>query len=105
MENTLKNGDHILVCKALWLVSINKGDIIVIKGEKPGEYLVKRVYALEGDSVDFSNQPKDWDFTKGKFVVPEGHVYVLGDNAAVSEDSRSFGPVPNGQILGKVIER
>ena len=105
MEKTLHNGDHILVCKALWLVSINKGDIVVIKGEKRGEYLVKRVYALEGDLVDYSHQPRSWDFTEGQFVVPAGHVYVLGDNEEVSEDSRTFGAVPNSQILGKVIER
>lgn len=105
MEDTLHNGDHILVCKALWLVSIKKGDIIVIKGEKQGEYLVKRVYAMEGEPVDYSHQPKSWDFTEGQFVVPAGHIYVLGDNEEVSEDSRSFGPVPESQILGKVIER
>lgn len=105
MEPTLKDKQRILVCKALWLVGApKKGDIVVVRGDVPGDYLVKRVYATEGQQVDYAYQPENYDFSLGKYVVPEGHVYVLGDNLSMSEDSREFGPVPLTKILGKVVE-
>ncbi|MFN8138519.1 MAG: signal peptidase I [Fimbriimonadales bacterium] len=104
MLPTFHNGQRILICKALWLVGpLQKRDIVVIKGEAAGEYIVKRVAYLEGDEVDYVNQPSNWDASQGKFVVPNGTVYVLGDNEEVSEDSRIFGPVSLSRVVGKVL--
>ncbi len=106
MEPTFEDGQRILVCKALWLVGpVKKGDVVVIRFGAPGEYLVKRVAWVEGEGVDVSIPPPDqWDFFRqGRpYVVPSGQVYVLGDNLAASEDSRSFGPVPLKDVIGKV---
>lgn len=105
MEPTLHHKQRILVCKALWLVGApTKGDIVVIRGDAPGDYMVKRVYAVAGQPVDYAYQPENYDFSRGKYVVPQGHIYVLGDNVNVSEDSRTFGPVPLERVLGKVVE-
>jgi signal peptidase I len=34
--------------------------------------------------------------------VPDGHYYLIGDNRDLSEDSRAYGPVPRGRVLGKL---
>lgn len=41
----------------------------------------------------------------GPVTVPEGHYFLLGDNRDYSRDSRSFGPVPRADILGRMITR
>jgi len=46
--------------------------------------------------VAFIAAPSDDD------TVPDGHVYVLGDNRAAAKDSRYWGPVPLDSILGSV---
>jgi inner membrane protease subunit 1 len=39
------------------------------------------------------------------FKVPEGHVFLAGDNLPWSRDSRNYGPVPMGLINGKIVAR
>jgi hypothetical protein len=38
----------------------------------------------------------------GQMTIPPGHVWIEGDNASVSMDSRDFGPLPMGLLVGKV---
>ena len=105
MEPTFKNGDHVLVSKAYWLVGdLRPGDVVVIKPkDQPGEYFIKRIYATAGDKVDFYNIPDSWSIADGDYIVPADQYYVLGDNRPVSEDSRAWGPVERDSIIGKVI--
>lgn len=108
MLPTLKNRQHILLCKALWLVGpIKQNDIVVLKMGDPSrsEFLVKRVWAVGGDVIkDVTLSPIGWNyFQDGYYRVPEGKVYVLGDNRLASEDSRLFGPVNERNIIGKVV--
>jgi len=49
------------------------------------------------------NAPNEWGLARGPFTVPEGTLYVLGDNAEVSEDSRDFGPITTDLVRGKVV--
>lgn len=104
MEPTFQNGQRLLASKAYWLVGpIKHNDIVVISTGKPNEYIIKRVYRMGGETVDWINAPLSWKLVYGEFKVPEGSVYVIGDNRPISEDSRYFGPVPMSRILGKII--
>lgn len=104
MEPTLSPGTKVLVSSAYWLVGeIQKGDVVVLRSPKDNSVVIKRVYALDGETVDFLNAPENWSLADGEFVVPNGDIYVLGDNLPASEDSREFGPVEKRRILGKVL--
>jgi len=106
MEKTFKNGDRLLSSRAYWLVGpIRKKDVIVIHNEDGKGYLIKRVCYMPGETVDLWNSPRSeiWSIANGPYVVPEGQYYVLGDNRAVSEDSRTFGPVKKERVLGKIV--
>jgi hypothetical protein len=70
-------------------------------------YLSKRVAGLAGS---FQYQRTGCKAISGKVIeskelVPEGHIWVLGDNEARSRDSRLFGPVPLSDVKGKVVWR
>jgi inner membrane protease subunit 2 len=78
--------------------NIRRGEIVVLRSpeEGPRKRLVKRVVALEGDSIYN-------DRTGRLVVVPRGYCWVEGDNRATSRDSASqYGPVPLGLIEGRV---
>jgi len=66
-----------------------RGDVVTLLSPKDGTLLVKRVTAGPGDPTEGG-------------VVPQGKFFVMGDNRDHSVDSRSFGLVDRGQIMGRV---
>ena len=83
----------------------------VVEAESPiftGEAVGKRVVAMGGDWVvkskeDLAGVQGGVEAEPEMLRVPEGHVWLEGDNLAYSRDSRFYGPVPMALIRGKVV--
>lgn len=104
MFPTFHTNSKVLTCSAYWLVGpVKDGDVVVLKDTNPDGYIIKRVYKMGGETVDWKLVPESHRLADGPFVVPQGMVYVLGDNRPESEDSRRFGPRRMEDVLGKVI--
>ncbi|MBI5707751.1 MAG: signal peptidase I [Armatimonadetes bacterium] len=105
MEPTYHAGDRLLASKAYWLIgAIKRKDIVVLRDPVDSKgYIIKRVLALAGEVVDYENLGSDWKLSQGDYTVPTGEIYVIGDNRAVSEDSRKFGSVPVSSVIGKIV--
>lgn len=73
------------------------GDTVEVKG---GYLYVNGVQAYEPYLASPGQMP---DFSA--VVVPPDNVFVMGDNRAVSYDSRKFGPIPEGDLLGEAVVR
>lgn len=121
MENTLYNGQTILISRLSYLVmKPDVGDIVVFKpnGNENTHYYVKRVVAIPGDTVEFREgrlyvngiiEEGDYDKVADPGIAEEPLVlgvdeyFVLGDNRNNSEDSRSgnIGPVNRELIEGR----
>ncbi|OKP10732.1 Mitochondrial inner membrane protease subunit 1 [Penicillium subrubescens] len=71
-----------------------------------GAHAAKRVLGLPGDFVCRDPPYSTGAGTQPDMIqVPEGHVFLVGDNLPWSRDSRNFGPVPLGLINGKIVAR
>lgn len=124
MMPTLFERDRMIVRSIFYTPA--QGDLIVFarNGFEEGAALVKRVIALEGDVVDINtttgfvyvngiplHEPYTMERTHSPmttnfpFTVPEGHVFVLGDNRQGSTDSRDIeiGAVDKREIIGQVV--
>jgi len=126
MVPTLLQNDRVLVSKLDYrFAAPQRGDIIVFTPPIPDPSIpyVKRVIGVGGDVIDLRNgnvfvngQQVDIPQAHGAtqpqapqvaypYTVPAGQIFVMGDNRTFSSDSRTFGPVPVGNIIGKVILR
>ena len=122
MYPTLDKGDRVLVNKLSYrLHDVHRGDLVVFdrpenSPESDIKDLIKRVIALPGETIEARDGVV---FIDGKEIdepylvdgvttenlppqeVPEGHVFVMGDNRHDSADSRVFGPIDDDTIIGR----
>ncbi|KHD38746.1 signal peptidase I [Clostridium acetobutylicum] len=128
MMPTFKDKDVIFVEKlSLYTHSIKKGEVVTFySGDAENNIYIKRVIGLAGDVIELKNGKvyvngkalkEDYlapdVYTGGgsflaentKYKVPEGNIFVLGDNRPVSKDSRYIGPISLKSLYGHVIFR
>ena len=126
MNNTLYNGDYLLLINNVFYGDPKAGDVIVASKDsfKDGAPIVKRIIATEGQTVyiDFENgivyvdgnaieepyiigSTVDFEGVRFPVTVDEGCVFVMGDNREDSTDSRdpSIGLIDEREIIGKVV--
>ncbi|TMW69395.1 hypothetical protein Poli38472_001551 [Pythium oligandrum] len=79
-----------------------RGDVVLLRSptRKDGSFVIKRILAMEGDTVEL--QPRFDQSRADRVVVPKGHLWVEGDNATMSVDSRHIGAVPAALMEGRV---
>lgn len=114
MAPTLKNGQTVQYdCSRKRKKNIRRNDIVAIKNKHVSTgTMIKRVVAIEGDSVfaydgilyinGQAEKFKPFGKTENvkQLVVPKGCIYVLGDNRQNSTDSRTYGPMKKSKVVG-----
>ena len=124
MNQTLIDGDYLLLLSSVFYQEPKQGDIIVASryGFRDGTPIVKRVIATEGQKVDIDfdqgivyvdgvaleesyiyTSTTNFEGVQFPLTVDEGCVFVLGDHRIVSMDSRNpeIGLIDTREILGK----
>ncbi|WP_066399154.1 signal peptidase I [Cytobacillus eiseniae] len=130
MMPTLEDGNKLIVNKISYQIGeLNRFDVIVFHHNQEEDF-VKRIIGLPGDKIEYSNDELyvngkkveepyldkyrkealgarlTGDFTlmekTGEEIVPEGKLFVLGDNRLESWDGRHFGFISTNQVVGKV---
>ncbi|NMH68167.1 signal peptidase I [Bacillus sp. RO3] len=124
MNATLQDQERMIVSK---LGDIERFDIVVFHANKEQDY-IKRVIGLPGDKIEYKEdtlyvngkaydepyldkQKKEVagdltmpftleDTAVSQSTVPEGHLFVMGDNRRDSKDSRHIGAVPKEEVIG-----
>jgi len=118
MNPTLQNGEYVLVSRLAYKLNIpQRGDIIVFGiPVNQKQDLIKRVIGLPGETVSIQENvvkingvPLEEPYVaqaplySGEWVIPEGQLFVLGDNRNASSDSHQWGLLPIDNVIGKAL--
>ena len=122
MYPTLIEGQRLMMAKTILIGDIERNDVIVVF-EKGSGIIIKRVVGLPGEVINVSSDGniyingekyeskfggayrEDGTYVGKDITLGDDEYYLLGDNRAVSYDSRMFGPVSKMQILGKIMNK
>lgn len=125
MYPTFSNGDYVLTDELTYRIRPpERGEVVVFHDvSDPSTYLIKRIIGLPGErvvirnnTVTIYNAQNPNGFVLNETYLPSGTVtsgneditlssssyFMMGDNRAVSYDSRSWGPLPAKNIVGLV---
>lgn len=125
MVPTFSNGDYVLTDELTYRIRPpERGEVVVFHDvSDPSTYLIKRIIGLPGErvviqnnTVTIYNQQNPNGFVLNESYLPAGTItagnedvtlssssyFMMGDNRAVSYDSRSWGPLPAANIVGLV---
>jgi len=127
MEPNFADGDYLIVDEISYRFgSPQRGEVVVFKYPgNPSQRYIKRIIGLPGEMVEIEdskviifnengtqilNETKylpSFTPTPGdiRVTLTEDNYFVLGDNRVSSSDSRSWGPLPREDIIGRVIFR
>ena len=129
MQPNFYSGDYLITSRQAYRLfgQPERGDVIVFKShlyDEKGKQknLIKRIIGLPGDTVEIKNGDVyiNGELLQEEYVaeqglsgemeavtVPEGRLFVMGDNRRVSQDSRSpeVGTIEMDSIVGKVVLR
>lgn len=128
MVPTFHDGEYIFTSKVTYKFrDIQRGDVVVFKSPRnPDIEYIKRVIGLPGDTIRIgqgvvyvNNKPLEEPYISDttnlweggylkedeQVTVPDGKVWVMGDNRPRSSDSREFGPVTIESLIGQVFYR
>ena len=124
MVPTLEVWDRVLINKLAYnLDTPERGDIVLFRSPDGGEDpLIKRVVGLPADTIEVrrgklfvNGEPQREPYVNNEYLklqtpygpreVPADHYFMMGDNRGNSQDSRVFGPVPEGNLIGEALFR
>jgi len=116
MESTIMTHNRVFGLR--FFDDISRGDIVVFDSPLPAQFsepFIKRVIGLPGEKVavvdgvlyiNDAPMPESYVSHAGRdfapIVVPYGHYFVMGDNRDFSRDSREWGAICEGSIIGKI---
>ena len=84
---------------------LQRGELVILKSPvEPQRIICKRIIGLAGDTVCVDPTGQLAPSTE-HVLVPKGHIWIVGDNAAESRDSRWYGPVPIALVHGRLFAR
>lgn len=119
MEPHIRSGEYVMINTFAYRIGVpTRGDIVAFRHEGDERAVfIKRVIGVPGDRVGIRRGQVYLNGnalaepyvvhgdgrTSAEIKVPDGCVYVLGDNRAESEDSRFFGPVKDDRLIGRAV--
>jgi signal peptidase I len=128
MEPTFDNGQYLIVDQLSYhLHPPKRGDVVIFRYPKnPSVFFIKRIIGLPGETVELvgkdviidrgiGEEPMTLDESfldpvrvraeYGTYALSNNEYFVMGDNRAESSDSRSWGPLPKDDLVGRAIVR